>query len=159
MRCTGYLSDFTITYIQNIVKHPYKRNMRVIFVSIIPYSQYILIYNIDKPIKIGDTRKRVISIWSYKQYSQLTQCFLIIQNKMYIWISIIINHNISLRKRSIFSTYSFLILYNHLNLTIKYNSSYFNTYQILYSNFYLLYEILFILSYNLSFLCVHLMYI
>lgn len=85
--------------------------------------------------------------------------FLIIQNKMYIWISIIINYNISLRKRSIFSTYSFLILYNHLNLTIKYNSSYFNTYQILYSNFYLLYEILFILSYNLSFLCVHLMYI
>ena len=85
--------------------------------------------------------------------------FLIIQNKMYIWISIIINYNISLRKRSIFSTYSFLILYNHLNLTIKYNSSYFNTYQILYSNFYLLYEILFILLYNLSFLCVHLMYI
>ena len=36
--------------------------MRVIFVSIIPYSQYILIYNIDKPIKIRDTRKRVISI-------------------------------------------------------------------------------------------------
>lgn len=50
------------TYMQNIVKRPYKRNMRVIFVSIIPYSQYILIYNIDKPIKIGDTRKRVISI-------------------------------------------------------------------------------------------------
>lgn len=40
----------------------YKRNIRVTFVSIIPYSQYILIYNIDKPIKIGDTRKRVISI-------------------------------------------------------------------------------------------------
>ena len=36
--------------------------MRVTFVSIIPYSQYILIYNIDKPIKIGDTHKRLISI-------------------------------------------------------------------------------------------------
>lgn len=58
----AYISNFTITYIENILKLPYKRNMRVTFVSIIPYSQYILIYNIDKPIKIGDTHKRLISI-------------------------------------------------------------------------------------------------
>ncbi len=33
--------------------------MRVIFVSIIPYSHYILIYNIDKPIKRGDIHKNL----------------------------------------------------------------------------------------------------
>ena len=36
--------------------------MRVIFVSIISYSQYILIYNIDKPIKRGDAHKKLIPI-------------------------------------------------------------------------------------------------
>ena len=46
-----------INYIQITQKRAYKRNIRVIFVSIIPYSQYILIYNIDKPIKRGDTHK------------------------------------------------------------------------------------------------------
>ena len=57
---------------QNIVKRPYKRNMRVIFVSIIPHSQYILIYNIDKPIRRGDTHKKLITLQSHKRYSQLT---------------------------------------------------------------------------------------
>ena len=46
-----------INYIQITQKRAYKRNIRVIFVSIIPYSQYILIYNIDKHIKRGDTLK------------------------------------------------------------------------------------------------------
>ena len=55
-----------------MVKRPYKRNMRVIFVSIIPYSQYILIYNIDKPIKRRDTHKKLITLQSHKRYSQLT---------------------------------------------------------------------------------------
>lgn len=84
---------------------------------------------------------------------------LIRQNKIYSWISLIINYRALLRKCSIFLIYLFLILYNHPNLTINYNFSYFNTYQILYSKFHFLYEILFILSYILSFLCVHLMYI
>ena len=35
--------------------------MRVIFVSIIPYSQYILIYYIDKSAKRGGTHKNLIS--------------------------------------------------------------------------------------------------
>ena len=35
--------------------------MRVIFVSIIPYSQYILIYYINKSAKRGGTHKNLIS--------------------------------------------------------------------------------------------------
>ena len=35
--------------------------MRVIFVSIIPYSQYILIYYIDKSAKRVGTHKNLIS--------------------------------------------------------------------------------------------------
>ena len=42
-------------------KRVYKRNIRVIFVSIIPYSQYILIYYIDKSAKRGGTHKNLIS--------------------------------------------------------------------------------------------------
>ena len=76
----------------------------------------------------------------------------IVSRSSYYHLNYIIEKSLHL-----FLFYSFLILYNHPNLTIKYNSSYFNTYQILYSKFYFLYENIFILSYNLSFLCVHLM--
>ena len=48
-------------YIQITQKRAYKRNIRVIFVSIIPYSQYILIYYIDKSTKRGVTHKNLIS--------------------------------------------------------------------------------------------------
>ena len=51
------LDIFTITNIQDTRKMAYKRNIRVIFVSIIPYSQYILIYYIDKSAKRGGTHK------------------------------------------------------------------------------------------------------
>ena len=78
----------------------------------------------------------------------------IVSRSSYYHLNYIIEKSLHL-----FLFYSFLILYNHPNLTIKYNSSYFNTYQILYSKFYFLYENIFILSYNLSFLCVHLMYV
>ena len=50
-----------INYIQITQKRAYKRNIRVIFVSIIPYSQYILIYYINKSAKRGGTHKNLIS--------------------------------------------------------------------------------------------------
>ena len=50
MACLGI---FTITNIQDTPKRAYKRNIRVIIVSIIPYSQCILIYYIDKSAKRG----------------------------------------------------------------------------------------------------------
>lgn len=48
-------------YIKHL-KKAYKRNIRVIFVSIIPYSQYILIYYRDKSAKRGGAHKNLISI-------------------------------------------------------------------------------------------------
>ena len=95
----------------------------------------LIIFSINYMILIIDS-KRIVSRLSYYHLNYIIE-----------------------KSLHLFLFYSFLILYNHPNLTIKYDSSYFNTYQILYSNFYLLYEILFILSYILSFLCVHLMYI